>query len=101
MPLPIVAAGITAGLAWFAKSTALKFVALATLSTVVILLYNYLIDVLDLDSKTSALSAAWAQIPMSDFMTWILGMINVGEGLSIILSAYALRFLIRRLPVIG
>ncbi len=32
---------------------------------------------------------------------WVLGELQVGYGIGIILSAYTLRFLVRRLPIVG
>lgn len=47
----------------------------------------------------SALNSAFSGIPPS--LWYFLGLIDVSYGVSSMLSAYALRFAIRRLPFIG
>jgi len=67
------------------------------------------------DGITSALAAVIEDIPVPDFMAdipglwaqvpagvwWGLNMFEVPAGLSMIAAALVLRFIIRRLPVIG
>lgn len=49
--------------------------------------------------KASALSSALGGVPAS--VWYFLELFNVSTGIPLILSAYATRFIIRRIPVIG
>jgi len=50
-------------------------------------------------SKASALSSALSIIPSS--VWYFLDLMNFSMGVSMVLSAYVTRFIIRRIPVIG
>ena len=50
-------------------------------------------------SWVSGLDSAFSSIP--DGVLYFLSAFNFGYGVTVIMSAYALRFVIRRLPVIG
>jgi hypothetical protein len=50
-------------------------------------------------SKASALTSALTSIPSS--VWYFLDLMNFSMGVSMVLSAYVTRFIIRRIPVIG
>lgn len=61
-----------------------------------------------LDSVVGLIEAipvpAWAQnvtMEVPPYVAWGLGLFEVGTGASIIMGAYVVRFLIRRIPFIG
>ena len=56
---------------------------------------NGIMDVINF----SGVSTAWASIPGG--VLYLAGWFHVGQGITTLLVAYTVRFLIRRLPVVG
>lgn len=85
-------------LSWIFKSVILKFVAFFILFFITTEFCSYLIsagilpNISDVKNYTN-------MIPSS--VSYIFDVFNVYAGLSLVLSAYATRFMIRRIPVVG
>lgn len=86
-------------LSWLFGTSVIKWAVLAILGFGVSLLITVLLDLLpawfSADALTGATSAFTPQI------WYFLDYFLVSEGIGLVLSAYCIRFLIRRIPVIG
>ena len=49
--------------------------------------------------NSSSITSAWAQIPSG--VLYLVGWFQLGQGITALLAAYSIRFIIRRLPVVG
>lgn len=92
----IILSAINAALAFFVKSVVLKGIVLLILFSITTTFIPLLISLLP---NTSGLSNALSFITCE--MWYWLEPFQFGNGLAIVLNAYALRFIIRRIPVIG
>jgi hypothetical protein len=83
------------------RSVVVKFVVFFGLFFVVKELVNVLVssNLYPGATQASSLSAALSGIPES--VWYFLDLFSVSTGLSTVVSAYATRFIIRRIPVIG
>jgi len=86
-------------ISWVFGSAAIKWAFLALLGFGVSLLITVMLDLLpawfSADSLTGATSVFTPEI------WYFLDYFMVSEGIGLVLSAYCIRFLIRRIPVIG
>lgn len=83
------------------RSVVVKFVTFFALFFIVKELVNVLVssNLYPGATQASALSSALSGIPES--VWYFLDLFSVSTGLSTVVSAYAARFIIRRIPVIG
>lgn len=83
------------------RSVVVKFVVFFALFFIVKELVNVLVssNLYPGATQASALSSALSGIPGS--VWYFLDLFSVSTGLSTVVSAYATRFIIRRIPVIG
>ncbi|MDN2672862.1 DUF2523 family protein [Janthinobacterium sp. SUN026] len=83
------------------RSLVIKFVVFFALFFVVKELVNVLVssNLYPGATQVSALSSALSGIPES--VWYFLDLFSISTGLSTVISAYATRFIIRRIPVIG
>jgi len=92
---------VAGALTWIFRAAVIKFCLSIALFAVLAFLWPVLLLILDKTGflSVSALDSALSSIPSG--VMWFIGAFQFGSGLKIMLSAYATRFLIRRLPVIG
>ena len=92
----ILVSALNAALAFLVKSIIAKFFVFFALYFVVSEFVSYLSSRLP---DFSELSGAFLSLPAN--VWYFLDMANFSQGFSLCLSAYLLRFMIRRIPVIG
>lgn len=91
-----VLAGINQFLGWVLRTVVLKFVVYTVLFFVISEFLGFITEKLP---TALALNGAFSQI--SSNVWYFLDLFQISFGISAILSAYVLRFSIRRLPFIG
>jgi len=99
--MPVILAAISTFVAWLAKSVLLKGLVLGAIVATVALMFDELIALLPDFLNGTELQSAIAQIPASNHLVYAWNLLLIPQGLSLILSAYVVRFTIRRLPGIG
>lgn len=86
-------------LLWLLDVTQIKFVISVAITAIVGFLYTVVIDLIQPYLNTSAIYSAFASISPS---TWyFIDMANISYGITIIFGAFAVRFIVRRIPFIG
>lgn len=85
-------------LSWFVRSVVVKFIVLGALFFVIQALMPRLLAQLAAWSPTSIFAGLTV---LSPGVWWFLDKFALDLGIPLILSAYATRFTIRRIPVIG
>jgi hypothetical protein len=80
------------------RTIVIKFVVFSTLFLIVSSFINYIVKANVLPMLSNAQSAA-GSIPSS--VAYMFTIFNVWVGISMIISAYTTRFMIRRIPFIG
>lgn len=84
------------GLTWFLKTIVIKFVLFAGLYFIVHEFIGFIADKLP---SFSGLNDVFNGIPAG--LWYFLDLMQFSSGFSMVLSAYLLRFMIRRIPFIG
>lgn len=94
----IVLSALNAVLAFVLRSVIVKFATFFALFFITTEFVGVLVSA-GILPKANALGSALGGIPAS--VWYFLELFNVSTGIPLILSAYATRFIIRRIPVIG
>ena len=76
-----------------------KFFAFFALYFIVLEFTPVLANLIGLDSLANSISNLFGGLPSG--VLYFLAIFKVGTGLKIVFSAYVIRFIIRRIPVIG
>lgn len=92
----ILLSALNAITAFVLQKVVMKFVIFAALLAVVVGFIPFVVQLLP---TTTALSQAFAAIP--NWIWYWLQPFKLSFGIPLVLSAYATRFIIRRIPVIG
>lgn len=86
-------------LTWIFSTFVIKGVVLTALAFLVSYLFDWLWSLLPDWMDSTIISNAIGQLPAGAW--WFLDLTNISFGLPLIMSALFVRFLIRRLPIIG
>ncbi|MDO6387644.1 DUF2523 family protein [Uliginosibacterium paludis] len=92
----ILLSALWSALAWVARSVLVKFVLYFGLFFITTEFIQILTTILP---DGSSLRSAFGGLPGS--MWWLMNIMQFNVGVPMVLSAYATRFIIRRIPVIG
>lgn len=84
---------------WLVREVIIKFVVLTTMFLLVKVFSDVAIGYLTGWMDTSGISGAFGNLPA--FVWYFVSVFKIDVGIQLMLSAYATRFLIRRLPVVG
>lgn len=97
----IFLSALRSAMGFILRSVVVKFVVFFALFLIVKELVNVLVgsNLYPGATQASALSSSLSSIPES--VWYFLDLFSVSSGLSTVVSAYATRFIIRRIPVIG
>lgn len=87
---------IAIAIGWFVRTVVIRFV---VFSALFLLVSEIMAHVPGLLPTTSSFAVMFSKIPPS--ISYFLDVIAFRAGLAIVFSAYAVRFIIRRLPVVG
>ena len=86
-------------LTWIFSTTVIKGVVLTLLAVLVASLFDWLWSIFPSWATPQALNDWLEAIPSG--MWWFLDFTNINYGLPLIISAVFIRFLIRRMPLVG
>lgn len=86
-------------LIWLLDAAQIKFVISVVITAIAAFLYNLVINLIQPFLNTSAISSAFASINPS--VWYFFDLANLSSGVSIIIGAYSIRFIVRRIPFIG
>lgn len=93
---------ISAFAGWLIKTVVIKFVIFTVLFLVISSIVPILLDTIMPDYASDGdggIEAAWNALPAE--MGYYLNLTLVPTGLSMVISAYIARFILRRIPLIG
>ena len=86
-------------LLWLLDAAQIKFVISIVITAIVGFLYNTVINLIQPYLNTTAIYSAFASINPS--VWYFMDLANLSSGVSIILGAYSIRFIVRRIPFVG
>lgn len=84
---------------WLLKGVQLKFILFTIIAALFTFIMSFVVPQISNFVSPSALTSAFLSV---DSRVWyFINLMNIAGGLSLILSAYIARFIIRRLPFVG
>jgi large-conductance mechanosensitive channel len=90
---------IKRALLWLIDIAQVKFIVTAAISAITLALYSLVQNLIQPIINVQAISNAFAALPPS--VWYFADMLNMVQGFTMLMAAFVIRFIVRRLPFVG